>query len=129
MMDWLPMPVWRRDRGLRVIDCNAAYAAALDLPRATVLAQALELAPGNERDRTLALARAAAAGTVQSERCHVVIGGSRRLVELSEVPDRPSGTTGGGTIGFALDHTDLENAEGELARHVDAPGPVLERLP
>src|SRR5207249_4587619 len=78
MIDLLPMPVWRRDRDLRVIDCNTAYAAALDLPRETVLAQALELAPGNERDRTLALARAAAAGAVQGERCHVVIAGSRR---------------------------------------------------
>ena len=122
------IPVWRRDRGLRVIDCNAAYAAALDLPREAVLAQAAELAPENERDRTLALARAAVAGTVQSERCHVVIGGSRRLLELSEMPDRPPGTIGGGTIGLAIDHTDLESAEGELARHVNAHGQVLESI-
>src|SRR5216683_4028389 len=117
MVDSLPMPVWRRDRDLRVIDCNAAFAAALDLPREAVLAQASELAPENERDRTLALARAAAAGTVQSERCHVVIAGSRRLLELSEMSDRS-----GGTIGVAIDHTDLESAEGELARHVNAHG-------
>src|SRR6266851_5785667 len=123
MIDLLPMPGWRRDRDLRVIDCNSAYAAALDLPRETVLAQALELAPGNERDRTLALARAAAAGAVQSERCHVVIAGSRRLLELSEASDRS-----GGTIGFAIDHTDLESAEGELARHVNAHGQVLESI-
>src|SRR6266851_7656807 len=88
MVDSLPMPVWRRDRDQRVIDCNAAFAAALDLPREAVLAQAAELAPENERDRTLALARVAAAGTIQSERCHVVIAGSRRLLELSEAPDR-----------------------------------------
>src|SRR5205823_10294648 len=81
MIDLLPMPVWRRGRDLRIVDCNAAYAAALDLPREAVLAQAAELAPENERERALALARAAVAGTVQSERCHVVIAGSRRLLE------------------------------------------------
>jgi len=128
MLDALPMPVWRRDHGLRVIDCNAAYAAALDLPREAVLTQASELAPENERDRTLALARAAVVGAAGSERCHVVIAGSRRLLELSEAPDRPHGTIGGGTIGFAIDHTDRESAEGELVRHVNAHGQVLESI-
>ena len=128
MVDALPMPVWRRDAGLRIVDCNAAYAAALDLPREAVLSQASELAPENERDRTLALARTAATGTLQSERSHVVVAGSRRLLELSETPDRPHGAISGGTIGFAVDHTDLESAEGELARHVNAHGQVLESI-
>src|SRR4029079_13197091 len=47
----------------------------------------------------------------------------RRLVELPEAPNR-----GGGTIGFALDRTDLESAESELARHVNAHGQVLESI-
>jgi signal transduction histidine kinase/PAS domain-containing protein len=123
MIDALPMPVWRRDRDLRVIDCNAAYAAALDLPREAVLAQAAELAPENEQDRTLALARAAIGGTAVSERCHVVIAGSRRLLRLNEAPDGSRGT-----IGFAIDLTELESAEGELARHVNAHGQVLESI-
>ncbi len=133
MFDALPVPVWRRDPNLRVIDCNSAYAAALDLPREAVLAEASELAPQTGFERTLALAQAAAAGTVQSERRHVVIAGSRRLLELTEAPDRGphtpgGGTPGGGTIGFAIDHTDLESAESELARHVNAHGQVLESI-
>src|SRR5579864_886530 len=123
MIDALPMPVWRRDRDLRVVDCNVAYAAALDLPREAVLVQAAELTPASERDRTLALARDAVAGTAGSERCHVVIAGSRRLLELSEAPDGARGT-----IGAAIDLTDLESAEGELARHVNAHGQVLESI-
>src|ERR1700687_216067 len=71
----------------------------------------------------MARARAAAAGTVRSDRCHVVIAGSRRLLELIEAPDRS-----GGTIGVAIDHTDLETAEGELPRHVNAHGQVLETI-
>ncbi|MFI4947234.1 MAG: PAS-domain containing protein [Alphaproteobacteria bacterium] len=128
IIDALPMPVWRRDAGLRIVDCNRAYAAALDLPRETVLAQALELAPENGRERTLAIARAAAAGALQREPCHVVIAGSRRLLELCEAPDRTPDTIGGGTIGVAIDRTDLESAEGELARHVNAHGQVLESI-
>jgi signal transduction histidine kinase len=138
MVDALPTPVWRRDSGLRVVDCNTAYAAALELPREAVLSHASELAPQNERERTLSLARAAAAGTARSEQSHVVIAGSRRLLELSETPDRGGGApgdgtpgggaSGGGTIGFAIDHTDLESAEGELARHVNAHGQVLESI-
>ncbi len=145
MLDGLPMPVWRRDSALRVIDCNSAYAAALDLPRDTVLDEASELAPQTGHDRTLALARAAAGGTVQSERRHVVIAGSRRLLELTEAPDRAAATSGGGTpvggggtpggetpgggtIGYATDHTDLESAESQLLRHVNAHGQVLESI-
>jgi signal transduction histidine kinase len=137
LFDGLPMPVWRRDSDLRIIDCNSAYAAALDLPRDAVLGEAGELAPQTGHDRTLALARAAAAGTVQSERRHVVIAGSRRLLELTEAPDRApgapgggalGGTPGGGTIGYAIDHTDLESAESQLLRHVNAHGQVLESI-
>jgi signal transduction histidine kinase len=128
MFDGLPIPVWRRGPDLRVIDCNRAYAAALDLPRDAVLAEASELAPRTGDDRTLALARAAAAGTVHSERRHVVIAGSRRLLELTEAPDRTAATPGGGTIGYATDHTDLESAESQLLRHVNAHGQVLESI-
>ncbi len=119
--DALPLPVWRRDRALRVVDCNSAYAAALDLPREAVLAEARELAPEIGRDEALALA--VAAGTGHSEQRHVVIAGSRRLLELAEVPDRS-----GGTIGFAIDRTDLESSESELSRHVNAHGQVLESI-
>ena len=121
--DALPLPVWRRDASLRVVDCNSAYAAALDLPREAVLAQGAELAPESGRDRILALARTLAAETVHRERRHIVVGGSRRLLELAELPCR-----GGGTIGVAIDRTDLESAESELSRHVNAHGQVLESI-
>ena len=122
VLEKLPLPVWRRDGGLRIVDCNTAFAAALDQPRETVLAQPSELAPDNDKGEAPALAKAAAAGTVQRDRRHIVIGGERRLLELTEMPDS------GGTIGFALDRTDLESAESELARHVNAHGQVLESI-
>jgi signal transduction histidine kinase len=117
--DALPLPVWRRGQDLRITDCNSAYAAALDLPREAVLAQASELAPESGRDRASALA----AGTIHRERRHIVVAGSRRLLEFAEARDRS-----GGTIGVAIDRTELESAESELSRHVNAHGQVLESI-
>ena len=121
--DAIPLPVWRRGRGLGLVDCNNAYAGALDSLRETVLSESRELAPESGREKARALARAAAGGTIKSERRHIVIGGSRRLLEICELPDGA-----GGTIGFAVDRTDLESAEGELVRHVNAHGQVLENI-
>ena len=120
MLDRLPLPLWRRDRELRVVECNEAFAALLDLPREAVMA-----APngGETRDPTMALARAALAGEARSEQRHVVIAGSRRLMEFTEAPHGD-----GGTSGFALDRTELENAESEMARYVNAHGQVLESI-
>jgi signal transduction histidine kinase len=123
VVETLPVPVWRRDRTLALVDCNAAYAAALDTTREAVLADSRELAPASGRGRALELARAAASGETRTERHHVVIAGSRRLIEITETPDRE-----GGTIGFAIDRTDLEDAEAELSRHINAHGEVLESI-
>ena len=123
VIDAVPLPVWRRGPDLRLVDCNLAYAAALDMPREQVLAEARELATGGNRDKALALAREALQNGPQSERRHVVIGGARRLVEVTELPDAD-----GGTIGFALDRTETEAAEAELWRHVNAHAETLESI-
>ncbi|HJU19019.1 MAG TPA: ATP-binding protein [Stellaceae bacterium] len=117
MIDAIPLPLWRRDADLALADCNAAYAAALDVSREAALAGGRELSGGPARG---------AADDVQgrrSETRHVVISGSRRLLEISEGP-APSG----GTIGFAVDRTDVETAEAELSRHVSAHAQVLESI-
>jgi signal transduction histidine kinase/PAS domain-containing protein len=123
MFEAVPMPVWRRDRNLTLVDCNTAYAAALDTTRQAALSESRELSPESGRGKALELARAAAAGETRTEAHHVVIGGSRRLIEITETPDRE-----GGTIGFAIDRTDREIAEAELQRHVNAHGQVLENI-
>jgi signal transduction histidine kinase len=123
MFEAVPVPVWRRDRNLALVDCNAAYAAALDTTRQTALAEGRELLPESSRGKALELARAAAAGETRTEAHHVVIGGSRHLIEITETPDCK-----GGTIGFAIDRTDREVAEIELQRHMNAHGQVLENI-
>ena len=59
----------------------------------------------------------------QTETRHVSIDGSRRLLRIVEVASRAGGTTG-----YALDRTEIEVAESELARHIDAHGQVLESI-
>ena len=115
--DLLPVPVWRRDAELRLIGCNRAYASAVETTVETALAEGRELGT-----RELAeLARTAR--TPQSETLHRVIGGARRLLEVTETP-QPDG----GTIGVAIDMTDREDAQATLERHVAAHGGVLENL-
>ncbi|HTQ33538.1 MAG TPA: ATP-binding protein [Stellaceae bacterium] len=123
MVEVMPMPVWRRDRNLALVDCNAAYAAAVDATRQAALAEGRELWPESGRGKALELARAAAAGESRAETHHIVIAGSRHLMEIIETPDRE-----GGTIGFAIDRTDREAGEAELQRHMNAHGQVLENI-
>ncbi|HWB49169.1 MAG TPA: PAS-domain containing protein [Stellaceae bacterium] len=123
MLEAMPVPVWRRDRNLALIDCNAAYAAALDTTREAALAEGRELLAESGRGKALELARAAAGGAPRTEARHVVIAGARHLIEITETPDHD-----GGTIGYAIDRTDREAAETELQRHISAHGGVLENI-
>jgi signal transduction histidine kinase len=107
MLDAIPLPVWRRRPDRILVDCNRAYASALDTTADLVVAEGRELVPG--------------AGPGECR--HIIIDGSRRLVEVGEVP-----CSGGGTIGFACDRTDREAAEAELWRHINAHAEVLETI-
>ncbi|HXP31595.1 MAG TPA: ATP-binding protein [Stellaceae bacterium] len=123
VLDALALPVWRRDKDLKLIDCNRAYAAAVDAQPERAVAEGREIAAGaiGEGGRALAgLARDQ--GAAQTESHHIVIGGSRRLVEITESPLAGSDEI----VGWARDVTDRESAEGELARHIAAHAEVLE---
>ncbi|MGH7089843.1 MAG: hypothetical protein ACREFQ_13175, partial [Stellaceae bacterium] len=125
LLDALPRPMWRR-RGsdLALVACNRAYAEAVDGSIAATLAERRELAAGVVPLGGRALAEEARRnGTPQTGRYHIVIGGSRQLMELTELP-----LPNGDVVGFARDLTDLEAKEAELARHVAAHDEVLENI-
>ncbi len=117
------MPVWRRGHDFALIDCNQAYARALDATREVVLAAGQELAPRGYLKAALVPAGMSEVADRRSARGHIVIGGSRRLMEFVELACRT-----GGAIGFALDRTDVETAETELCRHTRAHAAVLESI-
>ncbi|MGD9538257.1 MAG: PAS-domain containing protein [Alphaproteobacteria bacterium] len=123
--DAVLVPIWRRDAKLGLIWCNQAYAKAVEARVEDVLK-----APGIELISTLpgadayALARRAIAERqATTVRYHVVVHGERRLLEITERP-----LEGGGTVGWARDVTDLEEAEATLRRHISAHAEVLESL-
>lgn len=126
LMDSLPMPVWRRNSSLAIEYCNRAYAAAVEADPASALVQGRELIPGVTAYDGKSLARAAReSGHARSASHHVVIGGARRLLGITEAPLGEDGRLGG----YApWTHTGLEDTQADLARHVAAHAEVLENL-
>lgn len=129
LLDALPMPAWLRDADLAIVICNAAYARAVDARGpGDAVARGIELVPGPQGREARALAaRARAAGEPRSDRLHLVIGGARRLTEITETPfTTPRGTLL--TVGLAVDRTDEEELHDQLDSHISAHGTVLEAL-
>ena len=126
LIDALPIPIWRRDATQKITDCNPTYARAVEAAsRAAAIEDGSEITTGiiAEAGRSLA-ARASQSGEPQTERHHVVVGGTRRLLELREAPIGGNG----GTAGAALDFTEVYEAQSELSRYVSAHDEVLENL-
>ena len=120
LLDAMPLPVWLRDSKLSLAFINHAA-------RNVVSADAGMAARARQQR-----------GTV-TERMHVNAGGDERLLEISETPlgilgggDAKDGDSNasatGGTIGFAIDRTESEVKEDELARFSAERNPVLETL-
>jgi signal transduction histidine kinase len=121
VLDALPIPVWRRDAGLQLSGANRAFAAAIgvavDSPSPAELHELADAESGR------ALAESAKQSGQASERRHIIVNGSRRWVELSEIH-----LDSGESLGFARDLTDLEAAETELKRHEAGHAAVLNRV-
>lgn len=126
MVDALPIPVWKRGADLAIQHCNRAYVAAVEADSVEqVLAEEREIGAGAIAGRGRALAETAkSGGTPAAGRHHIVIAGARRYMAITEVPLGDTGEL----LGFAVDLTDVEEAQTELNRHIEAHGEVLEKL-
>lgn len=129
VLDALPLPVWRRDAGLRVVSGNRAFLRAVEATGPGDLQQAeRELVTGTEARELRALASAArAAGEARSASFHVVLNGARRLMDVREIPCA-SGDGGTVTVGLALDQTRAETLRLTLEQEAASHAAVLERL-
>lgn len=126
-LDLLTMPVWIRDSAHDLLWVNKAYAALLGTVVPDVIASQLEITlpqkAGTKSLKDLA-AIAMAEGRAQTASSHVIAGGKRRWMEFSALPLPASHKT----IGFAHDLTALEDAQGNLTRHITANKTLLEQL-
>lgn len=130
LLDAVEMPIWQRAANLDLSWCNKSYARHVDSsPRRVQREHGPELISGVGRVEARALAQAVVQGRmVNRARHHVVVGGERRYLDIVESPLGPSGSDGGGTVGWAHDISDLEQAEADLKRHIEAHAQVLQSL-
>ncbi|MCK5295293.1 MAG: PAS-domain containing protein [Alphaproteobacteria bacterium] len=146
ILNSLPFPIWLRDDDLSLTLCNRAYAKAVDAVNPEeAITKGKELAQGQAAKETRALAALArAADEPRTEKEHIIIGGARKLVEITEIPIvqcpkedvlhaksdsfEANEATSRHTIGVAMDITPFEEAVIELNRHLAAHNDVLERL-
>ena len=150
-LDGVAAPIWLRDDDLSLIYCNEAYVKAVNAETSKdVVARGRELAPRASVRQVRALAAAArASGSRRQGSHHMVVDGSRRLMEVTESPvsidesfttdeTRISQATdassyfgnGSGilTSGIAYDVTKREELEIKIKRETSAHADVLERL-
>ena len=126
--DLFGIPVWARGDGLDLVYCNQAFADAVEVasPEVAVAAGA-EITSGPTSWGQELAQEAVKTGAPATRSTHVVAGGARKFMEITEIP---VGTAVGGwqVVGFAIDRSDAEETRADLSRHVMAHGDVLERL-
>ncbi|HMA49980.1 MAG TPA: PAS domain-containing sensor histidine kinase [Magnetospirillaceae bacterium] len=128
LLDGLPLPVWLRDGDLTPVACNRAYAGAVDMDGpGEAIESGAELVPASAvREARALAARARASGLPRSAAFHLVMGGARRLADLTETPIVTN--EGLFTVGMAIDQTKQEELQNQLERHIAAHAEVLENL-
>lgn len=131
-LDVLPTPVWVRDSGLQITFANQAFLSAVEAKDlAQVQAEDRELASGEVRRALRALASAArASNEARHSEVHGVLGGRRRLLEITETPflDADTAAAERGTVGLAQDMTRLETLRSTLEQEATSHAMVLHRL-
>ncbi len=119
IINMAPYPIWQRDASLAVRFYNLSYSAAVE-----DVADKPEGGEAPELDKKVkALARQALeSGKPVSERRHIVVGGERKLYQITELPVPEEKIS----VGFAIDMTEVEGLKEDLARHVSAQDDLLE---
>ncbi|NIA68007.1 PAS domain-containing protein [Pelagibius litoralis] len=124
VLDALPVALWLRDESGTLVNCNRAYATAVDHKVVEVVDSGAEFLGKTKGAAARALAeQARSSGEACSETHHVVIDGARRLMEICELPFGEKGT-----LGFAVDRTQLEEVQAELGRYIRVQSEMLENL-
>lgn len=125
LTDIAPMALWYRDSNGRVQYCNLSYAGALELSINRVIAENRELVDQFGEMSSYELSRQAiATNEKMTMRTHIVILGERRLLEFAEIPLPETGQT----VGYAIDITEIEEAEKKIQQADRSHAEVLNYL-
>ncbi len=116
ILDSAPMPIWLRNASRQLVWCNQAYVDAVEAKSVTqIVQQNIEIITPQDLP-------AETSKTDGRMRAHTVIAGEKRALDLLEV------SVEHGTAGFAINVSELENAEKELERHIEAHSRTLDNL-
>ena len=116
ILNMAPYPIWQRDEHLKIHFYNLSYSEAVE-----DIADSHDTPELDKRMRVMAQA-ALDSQKIVSERRHIVIGGERRLYQLTEMPVPQEKSL----VGFALDVSEIAALKEDLARHVAAQDDLLE---
>lgn len=125
LIEAAPLPMWYRDRDLKLSIVNSAYVDAVEgKDAADVVARGIELVETTGAGGPLGgAATARETGRPHTQVLPATIAGARRALRLFDVP-LPTG----GVAGFAIDITDLEEARTTSKRFAEAQRAMLDRL-
>ena len=119
LLNMSPYPIWQRGEDLAVRFYNLAYGEAVeDLLEDSEIGSTPEL---DKKVRILAQA-ANSSGKPITERKRIVIGGERKLYEISEFPVPEEKML----AGFAIDYSEVDTLKEDIARHIAAQDDLLE---
>ena len=125
LLDFLPVPLWRRGTDLAFDYANKTYRDAVEGAADAAPETLGELGAGAVGQHGRALAEdAARERSEQSGTHHVVMAGRRRKVEITEAPLGDDGPI----AGYALDRTATEEVTDDLNRHIAGHEEVLHKL-
>lgn len=132
-LDCLPFPVWIRNSDQRILWVNVAYAKKIGARPSEILSQQKEIAQQPRKKKAGAkdgllgpelAKKSMEKGTAQATKTHVVIGGNRLLVRVTESPLKAHNMT----MGVLEDLSQEEALETDLKNFEEANRGLLEQL-
>jgi PAS domain-containing protein len=125
LLDKSPLPSWIRDKNMVLQYCNFAYADVFETTPDYVLEKQIPFYGDTDDGGATALAKAALErDTLQSTTATVIVGGKRRLYEITEIPT----LDGEAVVGYASDYSAVEDLQSVLERHIQASQDIYEFL-
>lgn len=119
ILNMAPYPIWQHDASLQMRFYNLSYTEAVE---DVVQKQESSEPPELDQKMKTMVRRAMETGEVINERRHIVVGGQRRLYDITELPVPQEKIS----VGFALDMSELEELQEDLRQHISAQSDLLE---
>lgn len=117
IINMAPYPIWQRDANANLNFYNLSYSVAVE----DVMEDSSETPELDKKSKAMAQ-QAFQTNRAMNDRRHIVIGGERKLYDITEMPVPEEKIS----VGFAIDVSEVEELKEDLARHISAQDDLLE---